>query len=249
MSGDMPSRRRYSEKEVGRLLKRAVELQRTAPAPPTTSGLTLEELEAAAAEAGLDPALVRQAAAELEGGLPVGAGPKLGQALAGAPVRIVLERSLPGELPPAAFASLVPAIQAASDAPGQASQVGSTLTWHSQSSSNVRSLQVIISTHDDRTLIRIEERYGGLVAAVFGGGLGGLGGISMGAGGALASTLGSVALGVALPAACFGAAYLGTRAVYASIVRRRRRMLEQLMATITQQVRPASAGSLPRSQP
>jgi len=50
---ELPARR-YNEKEVARLLKRASELQRSSPAAPNPSGLTLTELEDIAREAGLD---------------------------------------------------------------------------------------------------------------------------------------------------------------------------------------------------
>lgn len=240
MPENLPTRRRYTEKEVSRLLKRAAELQHNVPAPANPSGVTLDELAQAAREAGLDPALVRQAAAELDAGGIATTGPKLGSALAGAPLRLVLEQTVPGEIKPAAFSALVPRIQAASEVPGQASQVGTTLTWNSANPSNTRMLQVLISSHEGQTLIRIEERYAGLAAALFGGVVGGLGGVGLGVGGAIGGALGSVALAVALPTSLVLGTYVAARQIFRAVARRRRRILEQLMDSIVREVRPLS---------
>ncbi len=146
---DLPAKRRYNEEEVSRLLRRAAELQRSTPAAPNPSGLTLAELESIAAEAGLDSTHLRQAAMELDSGASLHAASSLGRRLAGAPLRIVLEHTVHGEVPAAVFANLVAIIQIAADAPGQASQVGRTLTWHSQNPSNPRALQILITVRDD----------------------------------------------------------------------------------------------------
>jgi hypothetical protein len=63
----MPDRT-YSEEEVAELFKRAAELQSERDTLGSTgrAGLSLAELEAIAADAGLDPGLLRAAASELE---------------------------------------------------------------------------------------------------------------------------------------------------------------------------------------
>jgi hypothetical protein len=63
--------RLYSDTEIAALLARAAERQQAAPADGPTSGLTLDEIERLAAEAGLDPAHVRAAASELDTRVPV----------------------------------------------------------------------------------------------------------------------------------------------------------------------------------
>lgn len=62
----------YSEAEIAAILARVAERAPTGDGPAV--GLTVEEIERVAAEAGLDPALVRAAAADLDGA-PVGAAP------------------------------------------------------------------------------------------------------------------------------------------------------------------------------
>ncbi|MCI0433270.1 MAG: hypothetical protein L0271_06445 [Gemmatimonadetes bacterium] len=226
---------------MSRLLRRAAELQRSTPASPDPSGLTLAELESIAQEAGPDGAHLRRAALELEAAGSLTFPARVGPALAGAPLRIVLEHTLPIEPPETAFAVLVPIIQIAADAPGQASQVGRTLSWHSQNPANPRGLQIIISVRPGETHIRIEERYAGLAAAVFAGGVGGVGmGVGIGAGGAIGGMLGSVALAIGLPAAVLVSTYLGGRALYSSIVRRRTRVLEALLQRIIEELNSAA---------
>ena len=82
------SERHYDEREVTRLLRRASELQRESGTAPAT-GLTLRELEEVAAEAGIDPGALRQAAAELGARAERGG---LGRLFSGEPPRILLER-------------------------------------------------------------------------------------------------------------------------------------------------------------
>ena len=60
-------RRRYGDKQVGLILRRASELQEQAPEEnPGAMGLTLTELEEIAVEAGIDAAHIRRAVGELE---------------------------------------------------------------------------------------------------------------------------------------------------------------------------------------
>jgi len=236
----LPTPRRYNEKEVALLLRRASELQRAAPTVRDPTGLTLRELEEIASEAGLDSAMLRQAAAELDTGVH-GAQGNLGSRLAGGPLRTVLERAVPGELPESGYAELIPLIIAAADRPGLASQVGQTFTWTSQDQANVRQLQVMMSSLGGSTQIRVEERYGGMAGGIFGVGLGGIGGgVGIGLGGGLGSALGSLALGLGIPAVTVGLSYLGCRTLYRHSVARRRQVLERLMRDLEDRVRLAA---------
>lgn len=228
---ELPSPRRYGEKEVSRLLERATELQRAQPSSPDPSGLTLRELEEIALEAGIDPTLLRRAADELDTSLTPVDG--LASTLAGAPTSIVMERVIDHEVPVRAFGPLVPMIQMAAEGPGHASQVGHSLTWHSHNPSNPRTLQVVVTANRGRTTIRIEERYSGLVGAIFGGVMGGVGGgVGMGLGIPVGGIVGSVALAVAIPLGVLGASYWISRAAFSRIVRRRHKVVRALMESI-----------------
>lgn len=229
MSELTPSPRRYTDAEVRKLLERAAELQHTEPSSDAT-GLTLAQLEAVAREAGISVDAVRRAASEMElGTRPAGWISKL----AGAPTRVVLERTLPTSLDAAALEATIPTIQAAADAPGSANLVGRTLTWRAQGPNAARELQVMITSRDDGTRIRIEERYGNLAGGLFGGVVGGAGGgVGFGVGIGVGAAIGSTAMMVGFPVAVLGMAYFGSRAVFSGIVEKRRGVLTRLMADL-----------------
>jgi hypothetical protein len=235
-------RRRYGDKEVGLILKRAADLQRQDPAGTAGGGLTVEELEEIAAEAGIDPSYLRRAAQELDISATYLAdeAPTL---LTGAPLTVRLERTVVGELPESELDRLVPDIQQAADGHGQASLIGHTLTWRSNTSNTERSLLVDVSARDGQTHILIEERLHGLAGQLFGGLLGGVGGgIGLGIGlGVGLGALGSAAFAIAFPAAVIGGSYVMARSIFGSVARRRRRVLRDLLDRLTERVARATA--------
>lgn len=232
MNENLPAPRRYSDREVRRLLERAAELQYSEAESPEASGLTLLQLEAIAREAGIDVDAVRRAAAELD---TDGAAGRLATRIAGAPLAVVLQRVLPAEVAPETFEAVIPLIRAAAGAQGQASQVGRTLSWQAQNSTSARELGVFITSRDGETRIRIEERYGTLAGAVFGGGLGGIGGgVGIGVGVGVGAALGSAVMMIGFPVAVIGLTYLGSRTLFGNVVSRRRRVLGRLMAEIVE---------------
>ncbi len=239
-------RRRYGEKEIGLILKRASELQHKQPEGTTEgAGLTLADLEEIAAEAGIDRQHLRQAAAELESGL-VDERSGVVARLLGGPLSIELERSLPGELAERDFERLVSEIQRTAEGHGQASKLGRTLTWQSRTPNTERSLQVTVSSRDGRTLIRIEEQYNQLAGALFGGMLGGGGGgVGLGVGlGVGIGALGSAAFAILFPATVISGAYLLARTIFGSTVRRRRRILRELLDRLTELVEASGQSQL-----
>lgn len=228
-------RRRYGEKEVGTILKRAAELQRKEPvAPAESAGVSLTELQEIAAEAGIDPKYIRQAATELE------ADPGRGEfaPIFGAPLTLRFQRVLDGELPTERFEDLIPDIQSAAEAHGQVSAVGRTLTWQSGTGTDQRTLQVIVSARDGRTRILIEERLHRLAAGLFGGIVGGVGGgVGLGVGlGIGIDVLGSVLFSVGFPALVIGGSYLAARFGFAFTARRRHRILRDLLDRLTERI-------------
>lgn len=240
MTDELPQRRRYGDKEVGLILKRAAELQQQEPASGAEGGgLTLPELEEIAAEAGIDPRYLRRAAAEVESGSKLDSGKA--SLFFGAPLTIELERTLPGEMPEEAFSTFVPDIQQAAGGHGQASALGRTFTWQSSTPSGERSLQVTVTSRDGRTRIRIEERLSNLAGQLFGGMLGGGGGgIGLGIGlGVGIGALQSAAFAIAWPASIIGGAYLLARSIYTSTARKRRRVLRDLLDRLTERIESA----------
>ncbi len=256
MSEQPERRRRYSDKEVSLILKRAAELQQKEPgAGVERTGLTFDELEEIATEAGLDPRHLRRAAAELES-RPAGSG--LASRFFGAPMVIRLERTIEGELPESEFESIVELLQGQPIGQGQASTVGRTLTWRSHSTNTERSLQISITVRDGTTLVRMEERLQGLAGGLFGGLMGGVGGgVGLGVGlGVGIEVLGSALFAAGIPILVIGGSYLTARGIYTYIVRRRGRALTALMdrlgdlirtASTDRRVDPAPSRELPRS--
>lgn len=233
MSGNELVPRRYTDKEVGKILRRATEIQRAEPTATDPEGLTVSELEDVAKEAGIDPRYLRRAAAELE----VGGGSDVWAKLAGAPFGFVLERVVPGEVRESMFEELVPIMQTATIGQGTASAVGKTLTWTSRSDSNSSSQQILISYRDGETTVRIEERMSGFAGGLFGGLLGGVGGgVGIGAGGAVAGVLGSVALAFVIPVVAFGGAYTLARTIWVAEVKKRRRRMQDLLDRLVERI-------------
>ena len=232
MSDLKDSTRLYGDREVGLILKRATELQDTAP-EPAGRGLSLQELEEIALEAGIDPAHLRRAAAEVEAGAPASG---IATAFLGTSPTISLERVIPGEITEEVFEVLVPEIQHVDTGQGVPSLFGRTLTWRSNTPSNTRSLQLTVSSREGETQIRIEEQLHGFAGGLFGGLVGGGGaGIGVGVGvGVGVDVLGSVLFSVALPLGVIGGCYLIARSIFGSTMRRRQRTLHGLMERLTE---------------
>ena len=217
-------------------------MQRAEPTTPDPTGLTLAELEEIAAEAGIDPGMLRQAASELHVHRP----PTLGNRLAGAPLSIEIERVVDGEMPAERLEDLVPGIVAATAGRGTASAVGRSLTWSSQEGSSVTEQQVLVSSRDGQTLIRVEQTYGGLAAGWFGGIMGGVGGgVGFGLGGALSATLGLGVGLVVLPITAVAGSYFLARSIYVSQVRQRQVAAHTLVDKLAVQVESAIASARP----
>jgi len=225
--------RRFDDDEVSRILERAAELQHRAPlAPRETSGLTLAELEQVAAEAGIEPQHVRDAAAALERDAPTTlAG---GRALLGAPMRLELERVVDGELPPGAYEALAETIRNTISSPGHVSTLGKSFEWNSANPQ--RSLRVTVTPRAGRTVIRIEERFRNLVGGLFGGIVGGVGG---GGGGAALGVIGGAFHNIGLALATAGAALVGSfllaRTIFRAVVRQRAGQLGRVLDALVEQ--------------
>jgi hypothetical protein len=242
MNEQLPGARRYSEEEVGLILRRATEMQRAEPSALDPTGLTMAELEEIAAEAGIDSGMLRQAASELNLQQPE----TLGSRLAGAPTALAIQRVVEGEMPVGRLEELVPTIVAATPGRGTASAVGRSLTWSSQEGSNLTEQQVLVSSQNGQTLIRVEQSYSGLAAGWFGGIMGGVGGgVGFGLGGALSATLGLGAGLVAFPLTALAGSYFLARSIYSSQVRSRRRAAGELAGKLAKQVEAAIASTRP----
>ena len=231
----LPTGRRFNEKEVAQIIKRASELQQLETTTESSTGMSLAELEQVAREAGLDPALVRRAAVDLD----TRVSDQTPNKFLGAPTVLRLERTIDGEVPADEYEQLVLEIQGQLGEVGSGSTIGRSLQWTVQSAArrrvSSRTVQVTISPRNGRTTIRIEERLGGLAGGLFGGLMGGVGGgttgISAGIGmgvlhswGAFAGIWGGVVVG----------SYLLARTIFGRVVRGRGEALQTLMSRLVE---------------
>lgn len=227
----------YGDEEIGRILKRATELQRREPTAPP-AGVTLAELEEIAAEAGIDPTYLRRAALELETGT---ADPTIMTRLAGEELVIVREVTLPGELAEDGFERIVTAIQTSSREHGQPSLLGRTLTWRAETAGNTRTIQIVVTSRDGRTHVRAEENLTQMASGLFGGITAGAGlGIGLGVGLPIGiEVLGSALFATAAPIGAVALAYMASRGIYRTVVGRRRRAVDDLFARVVSEAKTA----------
>ena len=160
--------RTYTEQEVAALLERAAELQaQAARRNEHRPGLTLPELEAVAAEAGLDPTLLREAAAELDA-----PSRSLFEASTGtSATHVFVERWAPGALTPEVWEDVVAELRHRFDTdlgkmwgmPGygvsSTEQIGRTAKWKHTSPSGIET-RVMIRPRGDGLRIRLSQRVG-----------------------------------------------------------------------------------------
>lgn len=236
-----PERRRYSDREVSQIMRRAAELERVDSAGER--GRSLAELEQIAREAGIDPAMVKRAATELD----ELATEAPGSGFAGAPTTVKVERVVGGELPESEYERVVEEVQRAFDANGIASTFGRTLTWSTTMEyrhQRPRMLTVSISPRDGRTTVRVQERLTALAGGIFGGLVGGLGGAGLGASLAVGlAVFGSAGIAAVSGAAVVSAAYLLARTIYSAIVSRRTRELREVLDALATHVAKAAEGA------
>jgi hypothetical protein len=227
--------------------------------------MSLAELEQVAREAGLDPALVRRAATDLDTRVT----DQRPSPFAGAPTRLTLERTIDGELPADEYEAMVLEMNRVLGLVGSASTLGRTLQWTAQGVSrrraSTRMVQITVTPRNGRTTIRIEEPLSGLAAALFGGLMGGLGGGL--AGPAVGIGIGAFHSGsitVALVGCAVSGSYLLARTIFGRMAHGRGKELQELMSRLVEHVsatavvpavkappelnRPAERGALERGE-
>jgi len=183
----------FSENQVRQLLDRAAELQ--AQEPVDEGALTMGAVEQVAAQVGIPPEHVREAARELsvpgpsrkasrQGPVSV---PTVGgewrRRKSGRWHQLLADHVVEGEVPESAYATMVEQIQTSLGVVGHASVVGGSLTWSPAAHSEAtRAVVISVTPRRGQTVIHIEEtlEIRGFRKAVFP-----IGGITGGALGAL----------------------------------------------------------------
>ena len=253
-----------SEREAQSLWSRAAELQAMTGVetrPPAlrpvssgdgddrrslTSGYKLADVRGAAAEAGIPERYLDRAALELglartppndsPGDKPLVDETPAASPWSGAPMSILFELRVAGEVPESELYILVDTIQRRMGESGHVGTLGRSVSWSSANKN--RRLQISIVPRHGSTTIRIDERLGQLAGVLFGGivggGGGGSGGVSIGIG---MGTFHSVAIAAGLWGGVIVGAYTLARTIFRAQVRSRRAALHSLALELAEQVR------------
>ena len=186
--------RRYSDRDVALILKRAVELEDQRPQPESRLGVTLQDLREIAEGAGIDPSMVDAAAAELD---RRGSPSSRAHAVETGVVREI--RAVPRHLEAAELRELLWAIDRALPEQGAVSEAAGQLRW--TSSGPLRSTQISVEPTDGETVVRVEESLVGAKGPLIGmpSSFGAVIGLLIGAegGGPATALMGGLLLGIA----------------------------------------------------
>jgi hypothetical protein len=212
---------RFDEEEVGLILRRAAEVQ-------AGRSMTLAEIEGAAAEAGIEAALVRRAATELRTRADPPA-PVPSPSLFG-PTSIVFERRIAGRVDMNAWEDVLSEIRRRLKVDGAIEHVGKQFEWTGQRHAGQgRRIRVVVTPRRGHTLVRVEERTGGLAGGVYGGIMGGM--FAAGVGWIIPVSIVAIGAPVLIPillAAWVFASYALARTIYRTAVAARQHELQAL---------------------
>lgn len=243
MDADSPDRnavgaRKYTDQEVALVIKRAAELQmqESEQSESRAAGLSLTELEQVAREAGLDPALVRRAAADLDTRNSTSPHSRF----LGGPSIITIERTISGEVSADDYELIVEELRRVFNDNGIVSTLGRSLAWTSIPSGRRRggrSVNITVSPRDGNTVIRAEESLRSVAGGLFGGLMGGIGGGTTGA--SMAVGIGVLHSAVAFGGiwlSVLGGSYLLARTIFANVARRSGSRLREAVDRIAQHI-------------
>ncbi len=247
-------RKKFSEGEVQAIVQRASEIEAT---NPTGGAMTMGGVEALAAEVGIAPEMVRQAARSLavQRSPVTPLEPPKTNRLIGGPTRVLIDRVVQGELPDTEYEVVVDEIRRVLGNVGMVSQLGRSFSWTTTSSRGGmrRDLEVAFSIRGGLTRISIRENLGNLIGAVFGGIGGGMGGGGMGPIIGILSNFATAAAALVVIPFWLFTTFSVARSTYHYSSRRRIRELEALadrlaqLATELIPARPQLPGRSPTS--
>jgi hypothetical protein len=237
---DFPGERRFSDGEVARILQAAAELEAREPAE---RGLSLSELERIGSEVGLDPAVVRRAALEVDAR---DSGPGAGRLLGG-PTELVAERVLQGEIGPGAHEALLDALRQETGDLGEVSAIGRQFGWRGDLDAKAK-LEVHVAPGEGRTTIRVRVTLDELAADVFGGRF-----VLIGGGLAfvmVAATVNVLGLAAGLLGGAFAAGgFVAARQKYSWLAARYQTRVSSLVDALARRVSASAPAELPPSAP
>ncbi len=248
--------KRYSERAVREVIKRAAEDQVTFPTED--QAMSLGTVQRIGAEVGLSAERIQNAAGALETAPPaptelVGTAPTRQGGFLGAPAKIHLETVVQSEVPQQEFETLLEEIRTVTGEVGRVNEtLGKSLSWNSLSFQNTfegsgRLIHVMIKPKEGSTRIRVTESAGthpavAVAAIVLGGGV--LGAAAAEIGGALLAGTGVPEwFALFVIGGVWGGTYFATRSLFKRFIKRRVRVLSGLMETIRHHITHADRSS------
>jgi serine/threonine-protein kinase len=215
-----------------------------------TSGYKMDDVRAAAEEAGIAPRYVARAASEL--GLAarsaepvrpieVVARPTPDNAFIGASSSIIVEVVVPGEIPEADYYLLAEIIRRRLRQTGAVNTLGRSFTWTCTTPG--RPIEISVVPRAGRTTIRADERLGQLVGGTFGGIMGGVGGGLAGPSfGIGVGAMHSVVLAFGFWGAAIAGSYLLARTIFRRVRQTREHLLHDVVQELAEQTRESIRG-------
>jgi hypothetical protein len=145
----------------------------------------------------------------------------------GAPVALAMSREFDGAFPVDKLEELLGRIRSICSDPGAAEVLRASLTWRANVGRQAGPTTVVhVTIKDGKTTLQVTDRLGALVGGVYGGVGGGVGG-----GGMMIPILASAAVPVLAPVffvGWFGGVFLGARAIFKRVARRRAVLVQRL---------------------
>ena len=240
MSKDESKKRRYTEEEFALILRKASEIQDSPKGGgkgSAGSGLTLEEVQSIATEAGMDPQAVSRAAALL-GAMEWEERSGLAAILFGAPGKFHMDFEVPGKLPPEELGRVLELIRRTAEHQGEAAEVLGGVEW--KTVGELSAINVNITPRGDATSIQIVGDRSGAGAVTFTFPMAGAA-ILVGALGAAFEPTSTVGI-VSLISGVLGSGFLVARTLWVTGGRRFHKKLSRLMDVVSTGVQ---AGTVP----
>ena len=236
----MDEGKRYSDEEVQKILKRALEIQRQKSEEVAHRGgsalsgdFTLEEIESMAAEIGIEQSLVQSAALAVD----LDHGASFSKRFLGGGTAVEVEGRLDIGIDEKALREVEAMLRNVTGCYGAGTVYGSVLSWANSGLEALRrgfSTEITVRTGTSGTTVHVRERLGNMAGGIYGGLVGGIG---LGAGLGVGFGVGLTVLGSGLAAAGFAIGILAgsyglARMIFGIIKRHRRRETKNMLSSI-----------------
>jgi len=227
--------RRFDEREVAMILRKATEVRHDMPEPEVGGGLTLAEVKEVAAEAGIDPTRVDQAAR----GMLAPPTRSSMEVFTGTPIEVLYETEFDIELGEEDRAELVRQIRAVLNRHGVVGEQSGRVEW--MDSDGVGGRYVTVTPFAGGTRLEVSGTFRNAAAGAVG-----IGGVvtTVGAAGVFAAVSAAGPIGWIIAPLALGGAFVIPRLTIGRVIRREERQLADLtdhLRTVIASFKPGSS--------